>query len=79
VTILQILLFGLAALAGTLVVVTRSPRHQALALGLYGLVLGLLFAALQAPEVAMAQVAVGSVALPLMVLAALASVSARKS
>jgi uncharacterized MnhB-related membrane protein len=76
---LQILLFGVAALAGTLVVLTRSPRHQALALGLYGLVLALLFAALQAPEVAMAQAAVGSAALPLMLLVTLTSVSARKS
>jgi energy-converting hydrogenase B subunit D len=79
VTVLQILLFGLAALAGALAVMTRNPRHQALALGLYGLVLALLFAALEAPEVAIAQAVVGSVALPLMVLAALASVSARKS
>ncbi len=76
---LQVLLFAAAALAGTAVVLTRGPRHQALVLSFYGLVLTLLFALLQAPEVAIAQVAVGGVAVPLMLLAAITSVRARAS
>ena len=74
---LQVLLFLAAALAGTAVVLTREPRHQALVLSFYGLVLTLLFAALQAPEVGIAQVAVGGVAVPLMLLVAITSVRAR--
>jgi energy-converting hydrogenase B subunit D len=76
-TLIQLLLFVASALVGTAVVLTRRPRHQALVLSLYGLVLTLLFAALQAPEVAIAQVAVGGVALPLMLLVAITSVRAR--
>jgi energy-converting hydrogenase B subunit D len=75
---LQACLFLVAALAGTAVVLTRRPRHQALVLSFYGLVLTLLFATLQAPEVAIAQVAVGGVALPLMLLVAITSVRARE-
>jgi energy-converting hydrogenase B subunit D len=41
---------------------------------LYGLVLGVLFFAFQAPDVALSQTAVGAVALPLMLLLALAKV-----
>ena len=73
---LQALLFLAAALAGTAVVLTREPRHQALVLSFYGLVLTLLFAVLQAPEVGIAQMAVGGVAVPLMLLVAITSVRA---
>jgi energy-converting hydrogenase B subunit D len=42
-------------------------------------VLGVLFFALQAPDVALSQTAVGAVALPLMVLLALAKVKAMQA
>ena len=41
---------------------------------LYGLVLGILFFVFEAPDVALSQTVVGAVALPLMVLLALAKV-----
>ena len=41
---------------------------------LYGLVLGILFFVWQAPDVALSQTVVGAVALPLMILLALAKV-----
>ncbi len=63
---------ALVALVGPAVVLTRDPRAQALVLTFYGLCLGLLFVAYQAPDVALAQLVVGAVALPLMVLLALA-------
>ena len=67
--------WGALALLGVLgpaVALTRDPRAQAITLTVYGLGLALLFMVFQAPDVALAQVAVGAVALPLMVLLALA-------
>ena len=71
---LQFLLFILLALAGMQVVRTRDPLAQAIAVSFYGLVLSLLFFLHQAPDVALSQIAVGAVALPLMILLALAKI-----
>ena len=71
---LQLLLFLLVALAGMQVVRTRDPLAQAIAVSFYGLVLSLLFFLHQAPDVALSQIAVGAVALPLMILLALAKI-----
>lgn len=72
-TPLQIGLFLLAGLAGTAVVLSRDPRHQAIAMGFNGLVLALLFMVLQAPDVAYSEIAVNSVILPLLFLVTLAA------
>jgi uncharacterized MnhB-related membrane protein len=69
---LQLLLFLLLAFAGMQVVRTRDPASQAIAVSFYGLVLTLLFFLYQAPDVALSQIVVGAVALPLMILLALA-------
>lgn len=53
-------------------VFARDPLRQAMLASIYGLVLGLLFFAWQAPDVALSQTVVGAVALPLMILLALA-------
>jgi len=58
------LLVGAAALG---VVLTSDPVRQAIVLAAYGLLLGVLFLLWQAPDVAMAQLAVGSVIVPLIV------------
>ncbi|HZR08033.1 MAG TPA: DUF4040 domain-containing protein [Myxococcales bacterium] len=71
---LQFLLFILLALAGMQVVRTREPLAQSIAVSFYGLVLSLLFFLHQAPDVALSQIAVGAVALPLMILLALAKI-----
>ena len=66
----SLLVLGLlvgAAVTGTAVALTRDPTRQALVLAGYGLVLGLLMVALQAPDVALAQVAVGTAVVPLLV------------
>lgn len=73
-TPLQIGLFLLAALAGAAVVLTRDPRRQAFAIGFNGIVLALLFMVLQAPDVALSEIAVGTAALPLLFLGTLAAV-----
>jgi energy-converting hydrogenase B subunit D len=64
----------LAGTMGTVVVAIRDPLRQALAVSLFGIVLGLLFFAVQAPDVALSEVVVGAVALPLMILLALAKI-----
>jgi uncharacterized MnhB-related membrane protein len=46
-------------------------RNQVLALSFYGLLLGLMFFIFQAPDVALSQITVGAMALPLMVMLAL--------
>jgi energy-converting hydrogenase B subunit D len=60
------------ALSATCVVLARDPLRQAMLASIYGLVLGLLFFVWQAPDVALSQTVVGAVALPLMILLALA-------
>lgn len=71
---LQALIFLFVAAAGTGVVLTRDPLSQAIVVSFYGLLLGLLFFIFQAPDVALSQIVVGAVALPLMILLALARV-----
>ncbi|MBL6456425.1 DUF4040 domain-containing protein [Belnapia sp. T6] len=72
-SLLLITLFLLVAATGTGVVLTREPRRQVLALAANGLALTLLFTALQAPDAAFSQLVVGTAAVPLLFLVALAS------
>ena len=71
---LQLLLFLLLSAAGMQVVRTREPVAQAIAVSFYGLILAVLFFVHQAPDVALSQIVVGAVALPLMILLALAKI-----
>lgn len=61
----------LVAVTGTAVVTTRDVINQTLALGFYGLIVALMFFYFQAPDVALSQITVGAVALPLMVMLAI--------
>ena len=61
----------LVAVAGTAVVLTPEALRQALVLGIYGLALTLLFFTFQAPDVALSEIVVSGVGLPLIILAAL--------
>lgn len=65
---------GLIAISAPVVVLTRNPHRQILSLSFYGLVLAILFFAFQAPDVALSQLVIGAVVLPLMVLLALAKI-----
>jgi energy-converting hydrogenase B subunit D len=71
---LQTVVLILVVIAGTAVALTRKPVEQSVGLSFYGLVLALMFLVFQAPDVALSQIAVGAVALPLMLLLALAKV-----
>jgi len=72
--VLQLAVRLLVARAALAVVTTRDPLRQAMVASLYGLILGILFFVWQAPDVALSQTVVGAVALPLMILLALAKV-----
>jgi len=74
VTVLLAILLLLTAMSGAGVVLSRTPRRQVMAMAANGLVLSLLFMALQAPDVVFAEIAVGTVALPLLFLVVMASV-----
>ena len=62
----------LIAVVGTAVVLTRNPKRQIFVAAIYGLLQSILFYLLQSPDVALSEIAVGSVALPVLVLATLA-------
>ncbi|GHG52967.1 hydrogenase subunit MbhD domain-containing protein [Streptomyces griseocarneus] len=66
------------AAAATAAVLTRDPARQAVVLSLLGLGLALLFTVLQAPDVALSQLAVGSAVTPLMILLTVREVRRRK-
>lgn len=69
---LQLLILALVAVAGTAVVFTREPVMQPVGISFFGLILALIFMAFQAPDVALSQLVIGAVGLPLMILLALA-------
>jgi uncharacterized MnhB-related membrane protein len=73
-TMLQDFVLLFVAAGGTAVVFTRDPTSQAIIVSFFGLLLGVMFFIFQAPDVALSQIAVGAVALPLMILLALARV-----
>ncbi|HEY6937405.1 MAG TPA: DUF4040 domain-containing protein, partial [Terriglobales bacterium] len=62
------------AVTATAVVLTRDPAKQAIGISFYGLVMTLMFFIFQAPDVALSQIVIGAVALPLMILLALTKI-----
>jgi energy-converting hydrogenase B subunit D len=71
-TVLQVVALVAVAAGGTATVLVRDPVRQALVSGISGLALAFLFFVVQAPDVALSQIVVATVAVPLMVLLALA-------
>ncbi|MFL6000776.1 MAG: hydrogenase subunit MbhD domain-containing protein [Streptomyces sp.] len=67
----------LVAVSATAAVAVRDPVRQALVLSVLGLVLAVLFTVLQAPDVALSQLAVGSALTPLLLLLAVHKVKRR--
>lgn len=67
-TALLIVVYTVVAVLGVCVVLTRDPLRQTLVNGLFGLALVLLFVVLQAPDVAISEVVVSTVAFPLVLL-----------
>jgi energy-converting hydrogenase B subunit D len=69
---LRVTVLVLVAAGALGVVLIRRPVHQVIALSAYGLLLAVLFLVFQAPDVALSELAVGSVALPIVLLLTLA-------
>lgn len=67
-----IALLLLVAASGTAVVFSRDPNSQPIGISFFGLILALMFMLFQAPDVALSQIVIGTVGLPLMILLALA-------
>ena len=72
--LLQAVALVLLAVAGTIVVLVRSPLRQAIAVAYFGLQLAVVFFTFQAPDVALSAIAVSAVGLPMMILLALARI-----
>ena len=70
-TVLQLIALVGVMLGGTAVVLTGEPLRQTIVLGVFGLMLTFLFFTFQAPDVALSEIVVSSVGLPIIVLAAL--------
>jgi energy-converting hydrogenase B subunit D len=75
---LQVTVLVLVAAGATAVVLTRAPVRQVVVLSGYGLLLAILFMVFQAPDVTLSELTVGAVALPLLLLLALAKVRRRE-
>ena len=71
---IQVVLLVLVAAGASLVVHTRNPIRQVVVLSGYGLLLALLFLAMQAPDVTLSALTVGAVALPFLLLLAIAKI-----
>ncbi|MFF7754551.1 Na(+)/H(+) antiporter subunit B [Streptomyces sp. NPDC007971] len=67
----------LVAASATLAVVLRDPTRQALVLSVLGALLAVLFTVLQAPDVGLSQLAVGSALTPLLIMLSVRKVRRR--
>ncbi|MFE7445811.1 Na(+)/H(+) antiporter subunit B [Streptomyces chartreusis] len=68
----------LVAGCATVAVLVRDPVRQALVLAVLGVALAVLFTVLQAPDVALSQLAVGGALTPLLLLLSVRKVKRRK-
>ncbi|MET9877880.1 DUF4040 domain-containing protein [Actinacidiphila glaucinigra] len=66
--VLVVIALLLVAVTATAAVLIRDPVRQSVVLAFLGLALALLFTVFQAPDVALSQLAVGSVLTPLLIL-----------
>jgi energy-converting hydrogenase B subunit D len=71
---LQVVVLVLVAAGAVLVVRTRERVRLVIALSVYGMLLAILFFVFQAPDVTLSELAVGAIALPLILLLAISKV-----
>jgi uncharacterized MnhB-related membrane protein len=72
----QIIVLVMTGIFAAITVLVRNALRQTILLSFYGLILGILFLALQAPEVALSEIVVGSFIIPLIILLTLAKIRA---
>ena len=73
-SLLEIVLYVLVAAVATVVVFSKRPVNQLFIYSMYGGMMALLFFVLHAPDVALSELTVGTLAIPLMVLVTLMKV-----
>jgi uncharacterized MnhB-related membrane protein len=74
---LQLASLVLVAVTAGVVVMIGDPLRQTLVLGIFGLALTFLFFTFQAPDVALSEIVVAGVGMPLIILAALRKIDAQ--
>lgn len=72
--VVQVVMLILVAILAATVVLTRQPVRQVIVLSSYGLMLAVLFLVFQAPDVTLSELTVGAVALPILLMLALAKI-----
>jgi energy-converting hydrogenase B subunit D len=75
VTVLQIVALAGVAAGGGAVALATNPLRQTLLLGVFGMSLVFLFFTFQAPDVALSEIVVGAIGMPLIILAALRKIA----
>lgn len=70
-TVLQVVALAAVALGGGAVVAAPDPLRQTMVLGMFGIALTMMFFVFQAPDVALSEIVVSTVGLPVMILLAL--------
>jgi uncharacterized MnhB-related membrane protein len=78
VTAFLVATLALVAMVGTGVTLTNDPERQAVSLSAMGIALTVAFVALQAPDVALSQLAVGAAVVPLMIMLTIRKIRRRK-
>ncbi len=76
-SLLQAILYLLVAFTGAAVVFNKRPVNQVIVYAAFGLTLSMLFFVLHAPDVALSELAVGTLAIPAIVLVTLMKTSFR--
>jgi uncharacterized MnhB-related membrane protein len=71
-SVVQLVALVVVAVGAWATVAAREPVRQTVVVSLYGLTLGILFFTFQAPDVALSNIVIGAVALPTMILLAIA-------
>jgi uncharacterized MnhB-related membrane protein len=77
-TALHVTALAAVAVTGTVVVLMRDPLKQLVVAGFFGLALALLFFVFGAPDVALSQIVVATVAVPLLALLTLVRMRERQ-
>jgi energy-converting hydrogenase B subunit D len=75
---LHTVVLAVVAFTGTATVLVREPTRQLVVAGFFGLALAVLFFVFGAPDVALSQIAVATVAVPVMGLLTLARMARRE-
>ncbi|HTX02573.1 MAG TPA: hydrogenase subunit MbhD domain-containing protein [Candidatus Acidoferrales bacterium] len=77
-SVYQAVIYALIAIFATVTVLTRDPKVQIFPYAFYGMLLAILFFILQAPDVTLSELAVGTALIPFLVLVTLAKMRARE-